>query len=449
MPPRGLVFGAIGTALLATVATGSSSYCAHLQPASNLSTAPGIEYRVLVANLSRPRGVIEDSEGNVLLVESRNKGVTRVVLNGGDAHSACAVSKSLLVKDSKLNHGIALSSDGTTLFASSSTDVYAYAYDAVAGTAGPRRHLITGMKQGGHATRTLLVPKLHPNLLLVSRGSDGNVDKGTVHIASGRSQIRVFEIDKLMGYGGPVPYTSGKVLGWGLRNSVGVAQEPITGSIWSVENSLDNMKRGGRDIHNSNPGEELNYHGRPDDKKSGFYGANYGYPACVTIYDSSNVDGYLPGAETGRPFVGDHMPRNWTDGYCQEKTMPPRITFESHLAPLDIEFLDDGSAAYISMHGSWNRQPAAGYRLSRVSFAYGAPLPSPHSQEAEEKVLWNSDGSQCPHACLRPVGVALSSGGDSLYLTSDATGELLLVSGVKNGHGGLQGPPRQESVASK
>ena len=122
---------------------------------------------------------------------------------------------------------------------------------------------------------------------------------------------------------------------------------------WSVENSIDNMKRGGDDIHNSNPGEELNFHGLPNDTSSDVYGKNYGYPACVAIYDSSYVKDYPGGAVTGKQMVGDQMPSNYTDDFCQKETVSPYVTFGSHLAPLDIEFQDDGSAAYIAMHGSW------------------------------------------------------------------------------------------------
>lgn len=122
---------------------------------------------------------------------------------------------------------------------------------------------------------------------------------------------------------------------------------------WSVENSLDSMKRRGKDIHQSNPGEELNFHGRPDDTYSDVYGKNFGYPACVAIYDTSNVGRYPGGAEIGQQMVGDHMPKNWTDEWCQREAVAPRLTFESHLAPLDLEFQDDGSKAYISMHGAW------------------------------------------------------------------------------------------------
>lgn len=43
----------------------------------------------------------------------------------------------------------------------------------------------------------------------------------------------------------PVDYSrAGDVLGWGLRNSVGLGEDPSTGGIWSVENSADDSKSG-------------------------------------------------------------------------------------------------------------------------------------------------------------------------------------------------------------
>lgn len=87
------------------------------------------------------------------------------------------------------------------------------------------------MDQTGHSTRTLLVPRHNSDLLLVSRGSDGNVDEGTLDIKSGRSQLRIFKIADLLSEEAPIEYTAGDVLGWGLRNSVGIADDPATGNI--------------------------------------------------------------------------------------------------------------------------------------------------------------------------------------------------------------------------
>lgn len=187
----------------------------------------------------------------------------------------------------------------------------------------------------------------------MSRGSDGNVYAGAADVRSGRSQIRVFDLDALLAGGAPAAYTSGAVLGWGLRNSVGVAEDPATGNIWSVGNSIDNMRRRGRDIHNTNPGEELNFHGRPDDVASGVLGANFGYPGCVAIFDSAGVGDYPGGAETGEQMAGDQLAGNYSDAMCRAQTVAPRITFGAHLAPLDLVFDADGGAAYVAMHESW------------------------------------------------------------------------------------------------
>ncbi|ODA76348.1 hypothetical protein RJ55_08194 [Drechmeria coniospora] len=408
-------------ALLAAVVT-AASRCDDKKPLSSPVAIAGLEHKVLLNDLSRPRGAVTDSAGNLLVVEQGGKGRSAL------QHVHCVKQRLIFIK---LNHGIALSADGTVLFASSSTDVYAYPYDAITGEVGSGSKVVTGMDQGGHATRTLLIPRHNPDLLLVSRGSDGNIDVETTDIGSARSQIRTFRISELLEGYGPIPYSNGAVLGWGLRNSVGVADDPSTGNIWSVENSIDNMKRGGKDIHNTNPGEELNFHGRPDDADSDVYGKNYGYPACVAIFDSSNVENYPGGAAIGKQMVGDQMPSNYTDTYCQEETVSPYITFESHLAPLDVEFQEDGSAAYVSMHGSWNRQPPKGYRLSRVTFADGFPVKAKDSQDAEEKIMWNADETQCPRMCFRPVGLALEPDGKRLFMTSDSTGELFVMTGFQ------------------
>ena len=102
-----------------------------------------------------------------------------------------------------------------------------------------------------HVTRTLLAPTRHPDLLLISRGSNENLDMGTADVSSGRSMIKVFNVSAIAAAGGaPANYTAdGVVLGWGLRNSVGLAAHPADGGIWSVENSLDQLSRLGVDLH--------------------------------------------------------------------------------------------------------------------------------------------------------------------------------------------------------
>lgn len=52
------------------------------------------------------------------------------------------------------------------------------------------------------------------------------------------------------------------------------------------------MARLGQDIHNDNPGEELNYHGlinstEPNEQE----GKNHGYPVCYAVWETSTVTG--------------------------------------------------------------------------------------------------------------------------------------------------------------
>ncbi|CVL08746.1 related to L-sorbosone dehydrogenase [Fusarium mangiferae] len=420
--------------LLAAGATlvGLTSAQCNLAPTASIATADGVEFKLLRTGLQRPRHLVFDTEGNLLIAEAGSKGVRRVVLDDGKDLDVCIDSDDALISNANLNHGIALTADGKTILVSTPSEVYAYDYDASKGTVGSRRTVITGMSATStHSTRTLTIPLAgNPNLLLVAGGSDGNLDVETVDKDVVRSQVRVFKIDELLAADAPLVYGEAEVLGWGLRNSVGWAEDPSTGHIWSVENSVDNLYRGDVDVHNTNPGEELNFHGLPNDTSSAQYGANYGYPGCFSIYDTSNIKDYPVGAKVGKQFAGTPQGETdlgFTDEECQEK-QAPRITFGSHLAPLDIKFLD-GSAAYIAFHGSWNRNPGDGYRLSKVDFANGEPVPESDDPKAEVPLMWNTDNTKCPSGCFRPAGLAFDKSG-RLFLTSDSTGELYVLTGV-------------------
>ena len=219
------------------------------------------------------------------------------------------------------------------------------------------------MTSPGHTTRTLLLSRSRPGILLVSRGSDSNEDLETERVDSGRSQIRSFNISRLGGEDdGPYDYLDGDVWGWGLRNPVGTAEDPVHGGIWSVENSVDQLRRDGRDIHTDNPGEELNFHGFIDGSVgdgSVLRGTgeenNYGYPLCYALWSTDDFPN-LGNLSTGDQFAAGQAD-NVTDESCNEDYIAPVLTFQAHTAPLDIKFTDDGSEAFISFHGSCKQPP--------------------------------------------------------------------------------------------
>lgn len=190
-------------------------------------------------------------------------------------------------------------------------------------------------------------------MIAVSRGSDGNIDDEAREESTGHSQLRAYNLTELAEDDDPYDYMDGIMLGWGLRNSVGVAEHPETGGIWSVENSVDQLRRNGRDIHVDNPGEELNFHGYLNGSTED-QGGNYGYPQCVTVWSTENFpdQGDL---ETGDQFPLDSGSDEITilsDQVCSSDYVAPVLAFQAHTAPLDIKFNENGTTAYISFHGS-------------------------------------------------------------------------------------------------
>jgi hypothetical protein len=100
------------------------------------------------------------------------------------------------------------------------------------------------------------------------------------------------------------------------------------------------------------------------------------------------------------------------------------------MAPLDIKFSKNGKLAYISFHGSWNRDNPAGYKLSVVSFVDGKPVEPADSTTAAADILSNPDNSKCPGSCFRPAGLAID-GDDRIFMSSDATGEIYVLRRVE------------------
>ncbi|KAF7548798.1 hypothetical protein G7Z17_g6839 [Cylindrodendrum hubeiense] len=427
------------SALLVSAADDSSSCSNDLSVAYDEPVAAdGWSYRLVSNDLERPRGIVFDTEGALLVVDS---GVGIVHLSLQDDGETClqVKTKKTLLENTDLNHGIALSQDGRTLYASSANSVYSWTYDAAEASlsASSARTLVTNMSNSGHVTRTLLLSRKHPEMLLVSRGSQGNDDTDATDRSSGRSQLRAFNISSLPADGSdgdaeaPYDFLNGTLLGWGLRNSVGVAEHPATGGIWSVENSVDNLERHGEDIHTDNPGEELNFHGYLNGS-SEEQGGNYGYPLCYAIWSTDDFPG-LGDLDTGDQFSADQLDDDddvvtiQNDDECNTDYVPPVLAFQAHTAPLDIKFNEDGTSAYVSFHGSWNRDDPVGYVISSISFKDGHPVEPSNSMDAATPILSNADLSKCPDECFRPVGLAWDSK-DRLWFSSDSTGEIFVLS---------------------
>ncbi|EME49000.1 hypothetical protein DOTSEDRAFT_162972 [Dothistroma septosporum NZE10] len=415
----------LAAALAIAVATAQQPSCSPTIAADYAapSMASGYVARLVASNLTSPRGIKFDNSGALLVVE---EGVGVTALNFDDAGNGCVTtsSRKLVVDEPTLNHGIEMSEDGVVLYASSGETLWSWRYSAQDQTnSSAPQELVNNMGGSDHTSRTLLLSKSAPGLMVINRGSFSNLDLQAIDVNSGVSQIKAFNVTN-----STEPYdfvVDGLLLGWGLRNDVGIAEEPTTGRIYSVENSADQVNRSNQDIHENNPAEKLNFLGYLDGTQSSNQGRDFGYPECFAAWQPQDIPGFT--GVVGEQFAIGVPNATLNDTTCDASNrQAPRLTFQAHTAPLDILFNDAGTAAWITFHGSWDREDPTGYDLRVVEFANGEPTAANTSREAAIPIMSNQDLTKCPDGCFRPVGLAWDRNG-RLFMSSDSTGEIYMI----------------------
>ena len=314
-----------------------------------------------------------------------------------------------------LNHGIAFSPDNRFVYASSGTTVYRFAYaSGQRSAAGSREVVLSGIPTGGHSTRTLAFDS--KGLLYVSIGSAGNVDKAPADIEL-RSQIRRYELPAELPQGGWKYPGPGELIATGMRNEAGIFLDEQD-RLWGVENGRDNLKDEdlGGDIHNDNPGEEINL---VDGQGSKFYG----YPSCFSEHTLSRGKG--PGTQWADESLSGELRK--TDAFCSDPNQvhPPVYVMPAHWAPLGIILYRGQALPYagdliIGAHGSWNRDSATGRVVARAKLdgARVTDLQVILGQKDDKGALrqgsWN----------VRPVDVRQGPD-DAIYISDDQGGRII------------------------
>lgn len=195
-------------------------------------TATGWSVVKIAGNLKQVRTIIFDPLGNMLVSEA-TKGIS--VHTWGS--NGCINSSSTLISLTSLNHGLSLTPDGTTLYASGETTVYSWTYNPATRTVSNQKTVVQGMDTGIHSTRNVLVVPSKPNMILVQIGSNQNLDMASGNKATGRAIIKIFDMSSVPANGYAYK-TQGEVFGYGLRNEIGFTTDP-NGIVWGVENSGD------------------------------------------------------------------------------------------------------------------------------------------------------------------------------------------------------------------
>lgn len=271
---------------------------------------------------------------------------------------------------------------------------YPYEPGATSVSGKPEKHMeLNARAPNLHWTRNLVLApdKTH---IYISIGSNSNIGENGMQAEFQRAAILEYNIDTREYR----PWASG------MRNPVGMDFNSASGELWAVVNERDML---GSDLV-------------PDYLTSVPIASQFGWP---WLYWRNNVD--------DRVEVG--MPQ-----YLQEYTRRPDYALGAHTAPLGLVFADDlklgdafATGAFVARHGSWNRNPLAGYDVVFIPFdKLGNPVARYEDAEsikagAPVEVLSGFIGEK-DRARGRPTMLAVGKDG-SLLVSDDVGGAIWRV----------------------
>ncbi len=352
-----------------------------------LEVPAGFVVQRFASGLTNARWLRQAPDGSVLLAQSREDVVRRLVDADGDG-----VAEEINVFADHRNgldipFGMAFA--GGHLYLGNQAEVRRYPWAPGQARLEGRGARVTRLPGGGynqHWTRNVLLAP-DGERLFVSVGSATNVDPERPP----RASILVMRLDG----------SERRVFASGLRNPVGLAIHPATGALYTTVNERDRL----------GDGLVPDYFTRVDD--GAFYGWPYAYLSPANL-DPRRV------RRDGRSERPELVAR----------TRTPDVLFEAHSAPLGVAF-PTGDAfpdryrrgAFVAFRGSWNRSSGTGYKIVFVPFdEAGDPLG--HYEDFVRGFLVDPAG---PDTWGRPVGLTFLADG-SLLFTDEAGGVVYRVS---------------------
>lgn len=200
----------------------------------------------------------------------------------------------------------------------------------------------------------------------------------------------------------------------GLRNTIGFDWDPSTGELWGLDHGIDLL------------GDEI----QPEELNHLVQGKQYGWPHVFgegDIYPQSTPTGGL------------------TKEQWREQSEPMALGYTAHAAPMQMKFYrganfpaDYAGNAFATMRGSWNRNPASGYEVVRITFENGQP-------RAIEPFLTGFLTDEGRTHFARPVGLAYAADG-ALLMADDANGVIYRVAYTGDGEKAAAAKPAPAGV---
>jgi glucose/arabinose dehydrogenase len=380
-PPRRVIYRA--SDLPAPFATPSAENHPRVSPRpadAALTLPPGFHIHLWAEGLENPRIITIAPNGDAFVAESGRDRVR--VLRDADGDGK-AETREVFAAGLRQPFGIGFYPPGPNpqfVYVANTDSVVRFPYkNGDLKATGPAQTIINDLPGRGyrqHWTRNL---RFRPDgsKLYVSVGSETNVGEEPEK----RAAILEYNPDG-SGY---------RVYASGIRNTVGLAFNPIDNSLWTAVNERDGL------------GDDL----VPDYATSVKSGGFYGWP---WYYIGPNKDPRM----RDRPDLKD-------------KTLVPDVLFQSHTAALGMEFYTADkfpvtyrNSAFVALHGSWNRSQRSGYSVVRIPFGSNG---KPEGGYEEFVTGWAlPDGT----VWGRPVDVAVARDG-ALLITDDGAGKIWRV----------------------
>lgn len=363
-------------------------------------TAPeGFTARIFSREVPGARVMIRDPKGTMLVSLTASGKVVALPDLDSDGVADRTVT---VLENLKQPHGLAVicpetgsasaDQDACVLYVAETGELKTYAYDADTMSARYAETRTTYPTGDGHYTRTLL-PHPDGQTLLMSVGSSCNVcDEGDPR----RATVQALTL----------PTNQVSTFAAGLRNTVFMAIDPVTGEVWGTDNGRDVI---GDDI----PPDEVNVLSGPTTGVGN--PPNFGWPICYgqNVHDT------------------DFDTKQYIRDPCAD-AVPAHIDLQAHSAALGLAFVPEegwpdgwGNDLLVAFHGSWNRSVPTGYKVVRI------PL-DPRTREATSAPVDFLTGFLAPDATKtdaaigRPVGVLAEPGG-VVFVSDDRAGAIYRI----------------------
>jgi glucose/arabinose dehydrogenase len=336
-------------------------------PNGFLPTVPeGFYVNVFAKDFQYPRLLAVAPNGDVFVADL---GAGQVVVLRDPNHTGTAQGREVFADKQNRPFGIAFLKD--YVYVGDMDKVVRFRFDPkTSKRTGEEEHILDLPNSGAHVTRTLAF-SADGSKLFVSVGSGTNIG---IEKDQRRGAILVCDPDG----------KNARIYASGMRNSVGLAIEPVTGTLWAAVNERDEL------------GDNL----PPDYLTSVTDGGFYGWPYS---YIGNNVD---PRVQPQRPDL-------------VAKAIIPDVLLGAHVAPLQFAFYTGKQfpesyrgGVFLAEHGSWNRSSRAGYQIAFVGFKDGKAVADP--VPFLTGMVPNPAGKSVNG---RPVGVAVAA--DGALLVSD------------------------------